>query len=262
VKTPDLAVQIVNYKSKSFLRSLLNSVLNDLSGTDLQLEINILDNASGDDLQDIEQEFKQNVHVFTATKNSGFGGGHNFLARKTKARYILILNPDMIFIEANTAKRLLATLEKTSAAAVGPKLVTPKNRNNKNLLEQPAHNLKQQLWDHGNYKIFTRFHPLREMTEVDWVSGAVFLVRREAFESVDGFDERFFMYYEDMDICYRLRLRDERIVYQPLVQVLHYGNGSSHRGVRFAAYISASFFKFHTMRLKHFTLKEAPPKLR
>ena len=103
----DLVIQIVNYKTKDYLGSLLADLIKDLENSELKYEINILDNNSGDNLLEIENKYRQqNVSFYYSDKNLGFGGGHNFLSKKSNSKYILILNPDIRFIEKRTIDRL------------------------------------------------------------------------------------------------------------------------------------------------------------
>jgi GT2 family glycosyltransferase len=210
-----LAVQVVNYKTRTYLERCLASVVADLG--ELPSEIHVLENASGDDLSALASS-RCTVHV--SERNLGFGGGHNLLASHTDAQYLLILNPDVEFVEPGTARRLLACIARPGVAIVGPKLLTSDG--------------EAQRWDHG------RLHGLRaqisyrggasywrdtsEPTDVAWVSGAVMLVEHAAFDRVGGFDERFFLYKEDEDLCLRVREAGGRISYEPSIAVRHFGS--------------------------------------
>lgn len=225
MKAPSVAVQIVNYKTKSFLEPLLDSIAKDIVQCAYTVEINILDNNSGDNLEDIKKKWRDhNVSVYSADENKGFGAGHNILAQKTEARYLLILNPDVLFIEARTIERLVKTLEEYRAAVVGPRLLTPKKEaRNAPLGKLSAKQFKQQPWDHS----LTYVGPYRthdHITDAAWVSGATFLITRQSFLESGGFDEKFFLYMEEVDLCRRLRKKQQRTVYNPAIRVLHYNH--------------------------------------
>jgi N-acetylglucosaminyl-diphospho-decaprenol L-rhamnosyltransferase len=217
---PTIAVQIVNYKTRTYLEQCLRSVTGDLLSSALPHCVNVLESASGDRLQEIVASYPH-ARLFESDVNGGFGAGHNFLASQTDARYLLILNPDVEFIEAETSARLVQTLsDNRGAAAVGPRLVDVAG--------------KPQQWDHG------RLHGVRAQIalrgghshwratdrrqDVAWVSGAVMLISRDAFSAVGGFDERFFLYKEDEDLCLRLRRGGAQILYEPAVTVRHVGS--------------------------------------
>lgn len=217
---PTIAVQIVNYKTRDYLEQCLRSVTRDLGSSDLTYGVNVLESASGDQLEEIVAGYPH-ARLFERDVNGGFGTGHNFLASQTDARYLLILNPDVTFIEPATSARLLHALsDNPGASVVGPKLVDAGG--------QP------QRWDHG------RLHGVRAQVslrgghshwrasdrrlQVAWVSGAVMLIPRDAFDAVGGFDERFFLYKEDEDLCLRLRLGGAQVLYEPAVTVRHRGS--------------------------------------
>jgi GT2 family glycosyltransferase len=210
-----VAVQIVNYKTRTYLERCVPSVIEDLAG--LSSEIHVLDNASGDDLSSVAA-LGCDVHV--ADRNLGFGAGHNLLASRSDAQYLLILNPDVAFVERDTTRRLLAAAGDLGAAVVGPKLIDSDGA--------------AQRWDHG------RLHGLRAQisyrggasywrdtdarTEVAWVSGAAMLIERAMFTAVGGFDEHFFLYKEDEDLCLRIREVGGRVCYEPGVVIRHFGS--------------------------------------
>jgi N-acetylglucosaminyl-diphospho-decaprenol L-rhamnosyltransferase len=217
---PTIAVQIVSYKTRAYLERCLRSVTEDLIGSGLTFTVNVLESASGEQLEDVVGACPH-ARLFEADVNRGFGAGHNFLAAQTDASYLLILNPDVDFIEPRTGERLLRTLERNPSASVaGPKLVDV--------------NGNPQQWDHGllhgvRAQIALRaghshWRPSDRRQEVAWVSGAVMLISRAAFDDVGGFDEQFFLYKEEEDLCLRLRRRGDRVLYEPAVTVRHVGS--------------------------------------
>ena len=240
MSAPDIAIQIVNYKTKSFLRPLIKSIHKDLYSSGISYKINIIDNASGDNLDDIKENA---VDIYYSKDNHGFGAGHNSLARKTTAKYLLMLNPDMLIIEEHTIKRLIDTLENNNASVVGPRLVTPLDRKNLSL-EKTHPSYKQQPWDHGEIGKW-RFNTTDKLKQVAWVSGAAFLIERDLFIKLNGFDEKFFLYYEEIDLCFRIRKMQQKIIYNPTINMLHYGNAvASMRSVY-------GFKSFVYLNLKH-----------
>ena len=194
-------------------------MVSDLQGTALRYEINLLDNASGEDLEDLAQA-AVNCTAFVAPANLGFGAGHNLLAGKTDARFLMILNPDVELVEPRTIERLLALVAGDGRVkAAGPKLVLPDG--------------SAQPYDHGRLYGFRAQIALRGghsywrrtdvRQEVAWVSGAAMLLERAAFTEVGGFDEQLFLYKEDEDLCLRLREAGGAVVYDPGVRVGHVG---------------------------------------
>jgi N-acetylglucosaminyl-diphospho-decaprenol L-rhamnosyltransferase len=219
----DLIVQIVNFRSRESLGDLLVSLLPDLEASGLSFEIVVADNNSGDDLSGLAGQYADKpISLFQTGHNGGFGFGHNFLFSRAKpAKALLLLNPDCKIIEPLTIRRLWDVLWSVDCAAVGPLLVK---------------NDGPQAWDHGELtgwkaRIAGRaggsYWCLRNTAgKVAWVSGAVFLIKRQAFEEIGGFDENFFLFKEEEDLCLRLREAGWNIWYEPSVTVFHAGSGS------------------------------------
>lgn len=228
--TSDLAIQIVNYKTREHLDHCLASVTRDLRAGECHYTIDVLDNASGDDLAFVHERYP-NARVDYSPGNIGFGAGHNRLATITDAPFILILNPDVEVASAGAIRFLLDVLSADSRiAAVGPKLI--------NLEAYPSR------WDHGRLEgirgqISLRaghsyWRPSDRPLDVAWVSGAAMMVRRRDFSAVGGFDERFFLYKEDEDLCLRMRHRGGVIRYEPRVRFLHEGSVVAARATELA----------------------------
>jgi GT2 family glycosyltransferase len=212
-----LAVQVVNYRTRRYLERCVETVVSDLEASRLRYEINLLDNASGEDLADLSARFPR-VRALSAQTNLGFGGGHNVLAGQTEATYLLILNPDVEVIAAGSIERLLGVVKAGDrVTAAGPKLVGSDGR--------------AQPYDHGRLNgmraaialngghSYWRATDTRQ--EVAWVSGAAMVVERAAFTALGGFDEELFLYKEDEDLCLRLREAGGRVIYEPAVRILH-----------------------------------------
>jgi len=184
-----------------------------------------LDNNSNDRLEDLYEIFgNDELSVFHSGKNLGFGGGHNYLYTKTCAQNIFILNPDIEIIEKDTFKRMLAFLNgKSRISVLGPKVVTEGNL--------PLEH------DHGELKGFKAWYKINlgdsywaerfDTGEVAWVSGAFLLIRSDIFNNVNGFDENFFMYKEEEDLCFRIRKQGGKVYYFPDVRVFHHSEVSS-----------------------------------
>jgi N-acetylglucosaminyl-diphospho-decaprenol L-rhamnosyltransferase len=231
-----LAVQVVSYHTRAYLERCLTTVVPDVERSGLDFEINLLDNASGESLDDLGARFPA-CRTFQSASNLGFGGGHNLLATKTQAPYLLILNPDVEFLFPDTAARLLETVRSgATVKAAGPKLVTA-DGGAQAYDHGDLHGLRAQIALRGGHSYW---HETDARQEVAWVSGAVLLVERGAFEGVSGFDERLFLYKEDEDLCLRLRQAGGRVIYEPAVVVRHHESVVANRQAEFPR--SASYF--------------------
>jgi N-acetylglucosaminyl-diphospho-decaprenol L-rhamnosyltransferase len=215
----DLAVQIVNYRTREHLGPCLRALLDDLAESPLAHRTFVLDNASGDDLGALAAAHARDpVEFHAAERNLGFGAGHNRLASLHDARALLLLNPDTLLPGHGTAAALHAVLAEAGVAAAGPQLVSETGA---------IHG-----WDHGELHGararlagaagHSHARERRERAEVAWVSGACAAIARPWFDAVGGFDPGFFLYKEEEDLFLRMRRLGARIVYEPALRVLHH----------------------------------------
>jgi N-acetylglucosaminyl-diphospho-decaprenol L-rhamnosyltransferase len=219
----DVAVQVVNYRTREHLEACLPAVLHDLAPSGLTYRVVVLDNASGDDLSELAGEYPEVVFE-TAEENLGFGGGHNRLAAQHDAGSLLILNPDARIVEPLTVAQLVDALH-DGVAAVGPQLVSSAGA------VDPR--------DHGELRGFrarvaqaaghSHYRRRDEPADVAWVSGAACLIARRWFDEVGGFDPGFFLYKEEEDLFLRIRRAGGRVVYLPTVRVAHDGGAVASR---------------------------------
>ena len=225
-----VAVQLVNYNTRAYLERCLPTVVADLQGAALEFELNLLDNASGEDLSDFEARFS-GCRTFVSERNLGFGGGHNLLAGQTAASHLLIVNPDVEFVIPRTVQRLLELVAAPGlVVAAGPKVIMSDGT------AQPydhgrLHGVRAEIALRGGHSYWRETHNL---LDVAWVSGAALIVRRAAFEAIAGFDEGLFLYKEDEDLCLRLRQAGGRVVYEPAIVVRHRGEAVADRPVELA----------------------------
>lgn len=223
----DLSIIIVNYKSREKLNACLRSLASaDLVG--ISYEIIVVENASGDNLDDLIAAFA-NTRLIKSERNLGMGGGNNLGISASSGRFILVANPDLVFMP-EAVKRLYIYLQNhPEVAIVGPKLLNPDGSLQYSCLRFPnffVPFLRRTFIGHclpgaiDCYLMKNNDH--RDELVVDWLLGACLLVRRdELFVSGKLFDERFFMYFEDVDLCRRAYALDKQVVYYPLAQIIH-----------------------------------------
>lgn len=226
----DLSVIVVHYRTPHLLRALLHSLL--VSPPQRSFEVLILDNDDGASLLD-QLPDDSRISLYALGTNVGFAKAANEGMRKAKGHYFLIANSDVEF-PARSVTSLVATMDGLPlAGAVGVRLVQPDGKAEVNGGAFPTllreYRRRQRILSHE------RNAPGEEqeregggLEERDWVSGACLLVRREAVEAVGLFDENFFLYYEDVDLCTRLRRAGWRVYYLPTVTVIHHRGASCH----------------------------------
>ena len=239
---------VVNYNAGDALVRCVSS----LRGAGI-VDVVVVDNGSTDASIALLQARDPSSRVVRSPRNGGYGAGANLGARGTARELLFISNPDLV-VEPEAIERLTAALDADpGAAAAGPMLlepdgsVYPSGRSFPGLGDALGHGFVGLFW-RGNP--WTRRYRLlgddqHRAREADWVSGAGFLVRRDAFQAVGGFDEAYFMYVEDVDLCWRLRRAGWRILYEPAARVAHeQGRSTSRSPYRMLVAHHRSIFRF------------------
>ena len=199
--------------------------------------IYLIDNSSSKELTKIPKKISPKIEYIYGQGNIGFGAGHNIGIRRSIAKgfkYHLILNPD-ILIEAGTFSPLLTFMEShTEIGLVMPKIIYPngKTQNLCKLLATPIDLIGRrfipfQKWNEKrNIRYELKFTNYDQIMQVPSLSGCFMLIRTNILEKVNGFDERFFLYCEDLDLCRRIGEISQTVFY-PEVSVIHnYEKGS------------------------------------
>jgi N-acetylglucosaminyl-diphospho-decaprenol L-rhamnosyltransferase len=236
----DVAIQLVNYRTRAHLEACLPTVLADAPGA----LVLVLDNASGDDLSELAARHPE-VEFVHGERNVGYGAGHNLLAARHDAAALLLLNPDTRFVESRTVERLLEALEGDVYAA-GPRLVSatgdwdPRDHGE-------LHGFRARVAQAAGTSHYRRRD---EPADAAWVSGACCLVAREAFDAVGGFDPGFFLYKEEEDLFLRIRRQGGHVLYLPSVRVRHDGAVVASRDEHLAASVSRYAHKHIRSRLQ------------
>lgn len=174
----------------------------------------IVDNASSDDTIKAFRSRIPQAHIIANDQNLGFGAANNKGFAAAQTEFVLLLNPDCI-IDAQAVKALIACADcYPSASAVGPQLI------DRNGSPDKSYSMGAKAWNGKG--------PIAEgPLSVKFVSGACMLIRSSALQQVNGFDEAFFLYYEDSDLCLRLCDQTGEIVVEPRSRVTHLSRGSS-----------------------------------
>jgi N-acetylglucosaminyl-diphospho-decaprenol L-rhamnosyltransferase len=228
------AAVVVNYESGPALARCVA----DLAGCGLDAVV-VVDNGSTDGSLAAAVAVSPGTAVVDPGENLGYGAAVNRGAAATSSALVLVCNPDLE-VPAGAVEALAAVLDADPGLAlVGPLIRTPSGerypsaRRFPSMVDAAGHGL---LGIFAPDNRFTRNYQRTELDvagdgalDVDWVSGACFLVRREAFEQVGGFDESFFMYLEDVDLCWRLGRAGWRVAYAPAASVVHLQGRSTDR---------------------------------
>lgn len=239
MKTPDVSVVIVNYNSGRELQRALDSIAEDLS--ERHWEVVVVDNASSDGSVSVVEACGPRARLVRNDENRGFARGVNQGVAATSAPLVLILNPDCRLV-AGAYASLLEELERSSShAIVGPRILDPDGSVQGSARGDPdmltglfgrtgiARRLLPWLAVSRRNVVVDSTADERAGCTVDWVSGACMLARREVLQRVKGFDERYFLYWEDADLCRRVRLLGYQIRYAPTATAVHRVGQSSQK---------------------------------
>lgn len=233
----DLSIIIVNYNVKEFLQNLIHSI--EKASSNLTKEIIIVDNASDDgSVEFIKAKFPQ-IKLIANQTNLGFGKANNIALKLATGKYILLINPDTLVAE-DTFEKMIQFLEShPSAGLAGCKILNPDGT-----LQLACRRSFPGPWTSftkvtglstlfPKSKIFARYNLTyldeNKSYEVDAISGSFMMMRKEVYEKVGGFDERFFMYGEDLDLCYRIQKAGFKVFYVHSTQIIHYKGESTKR---------------------------------
>lgn len=190
------------------------------------------------------------LRVIENASPKGFGANHNAAFRKAKGKYFCVMNPD-IRLRGNPFRSLLEVLDHRSAAVVAPAVLSPSGGLEDSIRRFPTfRSLVRKLF--GAEGQDYDYSPGAMPFEVDWVAGMFLLFRSEAFQEVGGFDERYYLYYEDVDICARIRRAGSTVLACPQVQVIHDARRASRRDIRHMYWHASSmarYFAGYWMRL-------------
>ena len=223
---------VVNYNAREHLLSCVGSLLG--QGV---APVVVADNGSRDGSEMALLERYPEAKWVPTGANLGYGTAANIGAAAVDSRYLLICNPDVVLGQGSVT-RLRSFLEgRPDIALVGPRIhgsdgaLYPSARRFPALLEAFGHGILGQFWV-GNP--FSRRYRMEDWDhakarEVDWVSGACFLARRSAWDAVGGFDRAYFMYMEDVDLCWRLAKAGWSVAYEPAAEVTHVQGVSADR---------------------------------
>ena len=216
-----LSVIIVNYKSANFLEKCINSVFEKIKN-EIPFEIIVVNN----DSERIEDKWRNNpqIKIIDNEKNVGFGAGNNIAAKSAQGDILFFLNPDteIIALEINV---IMSLFDNKDLGILGGCLYS------KNDKIQPwgagyEPSLLSLIRNNLVFSVSNKFLTQKDPINVDWVSAAAFFIRRNIFEKLSGFDENFFMYFEDVDLCQRVRLAGKKVLYYPKAIIRHYGGES------------------------------------
>jgi GT2 family glycosyltransferase len=252
-----IGVVIVNYNVRDALRDCLSSVI-----ADGAVEIHVVDNNSRDESAAMVRTEFPTVVLHENRRNPGYGAAANQAIAVSSSPYILLLNADT-YVKPGTLRGLIEYLQSNPMAAiVGPKLIDPDGTLQPSCLPFPG--TCRWLVDNDSFAPITNLIPgVRERSLrgwrhdksriVPWVTGAALAIRKEAFVSVGGFDESIFLYYEETDLCRRLKDQRWEVHFTPAGCVVHLGAlSTSQRRIEMKVQLHRSLLAYYDRHFSKF----------
>lgn len=235
---PTVTISIVSHGQIALIVKLLANIRDycKSDAVELIITLNLPEN-----LPFTENDYSVPIRIIRNTSPRGFGENHNQAFEQSAGRFFCVINPDIQFNQ-DPIPALLACL-KDSFVGVSAPVVMGLN----GVMDDSARRFP------GPLKIFCKTlggcrssdYPVKdEIVFPDWVAGMFMLFRREVFEKLGGFDERYFLYYEDVDLCARLRLQGYEVALCPDAKVVHHAQRSSHRNFKYMKWHLASMLRF------------------
>ena len=260
--TPDVTAILVNYNAGNELAVALRSIQSDCA--EVEWEAVVVDNASSDNSAAIVETFPR-ATLIRNPANVGFGRAVNQAAAVATAPRLLLVNPDCRLVSGAISTLRSVLDAEPSCAVVGPRIFDPEGTVQGSARGDPDM-LTGLFGRTGALRVLLPFLPVARRNVVvedavrtgassvvvDWLSGACMLIRRDAFTAAGGFDERFFLYWEDADLCRRLRNRGFQVRYVPGASAVHQVGRSSQTARR------SSIRAFHASAYLYYATHVAP----
>lgn len=213
-----LSIIIVTWNTADITLKCIQTI-NKFLGNKINYEIIIVDNASSDNT--IELLSKEKIILIKNPENSGFAKGNNIGVKQAKGDYLLFLNSDMELIDDSLIK-MFEYYKNSRIGLIGPKFLNPDLTPQGSVFPpQTALNAFREYFLKIK-KSYSKYSPSTNVPISVWsVSGGAMLIKKELFLKVGGWNEKYFMYYEDLDLCRAIRHLKKQIIYYPKCQVIH-----------------------------------------
>jgi len=236
---PSVAVVILNWNGKAYLKQFLPGIL--LSEYD-NLQIVVGDNASTDDSVSFLQENFPTVKIIQNDQNYGFAGGYNKVLERVEADYFILLNSD-VEVVPNWIKPIISLMESDAQiAAAQPKIKWQLNKNQFEYAGAAGGYLDIYAFPFCRGRLFNVYEfdngQYNEQKEVFWASGAAFFIKSKCWREAGGLDADLFAHMEEIDLCWRLKNLNYKIMYCPDAEVYHVGGGTLQTENPFKTYLN------------------------
>lgn len=250
--SPKLSIIVLNYKTRGLLRQFLRGLL--AHPPSCSYEIIVIDNGSGDGSVELMQTEFADIKLIVSTENLGYTRGTNLGVKEANGEYLWFVNTDVVVLQGSHIDTLVSALDShPQYGAVGPQLRYPDNSLQyscfryytpvtpflrRSILgrtkwgkQQLAHFLMSD-WDHSTER------------EVEWLMSSNLMVKRNVLDKIGGWDERYFIYFSDVDLCRSIWQAGYKVAYIPSAMFVHYLRRQSKSDFRIAIYHAIDFLRY------------------
>jgi len=237
-----ISMSVVSHGQLELISTLLDTIPHQVhKEIEVILTLNLPEDES---LLSVERSFK--TVVIRNDDPKGFGANHNSAFKVSSGRYFAVVNPDIVLVE-NPFDRLITVLQHPEVGLVSPEIIDSIGRKQDSCRKFPTilQLLRRRLLKVPDYI------EIPEIFSPQWVGGMFMLFQRFAYEAVDGFDENFFMYCEDADICRRLSCMGYQVLQVGGAKVIHDAQRNSHRNLRHLKWHITSLFRFNVKLIRN-----------
>lgn len=236
-RSPLIAISIVSHRQGGLVEKILCDLAAlELDGVEVILTLNVPER-----LPFRPDQFGLPLRIVENTHSRGFGANHNAAFEFSASPYFCVLNPDLRFTE-NPFPALIKVLNEQDVCAAAPRITDVLGRTEDSARRFPTiGSLARKALHH---RIQPDYPITDDLVSPDWIGGMFMLFRSEAYRAAGGFDERYFLYYEDVDICRRLRRANWEIRVVPTVSVIHAARRESHRNPRYMRWHLQSMLRY------------------
>lgn len=230
----DLSIVIASWNTKNLLDQCLASIYKETQN--ISFEIFVVDNASSDGSTEMVRDKYPQVKLIANQKNRGFAAANNQALKYASGRYILFLNPDTIILENALDKGARMMDERREIAILGAKTFNGELTRQRTVAQNP--NLLSQIflliklkYLFPKSKIIKKYHHFdfnydKENLVGGHIQGSFMLIKKEVLDKIGSFDENFFIWFEEVDLCFRAIKAGYKILYSPEIKIIHYGGES------------------------------------
>lgn len=237
-KNKVLSISVVSHGQLKFISELMHDIQNHCNQVQIEfiLTLNIEESFSYK-----TPDFFYPIKIIKNLSPKGFGANHNQAFKQASGQFFCVINPDIRF-DSDPFSALLANSGHASVGVIAPLVLDPDGNVEDSARRFPTPSIILS-------KVFGQrkqvdYSVSDQLIKPDWVGGMFMLFPRRVFQQLHGFDERYFLYYEDVDLCARLRLAGYQVAVCPGSQVVHHAQRRSHRSLKFLRWHMASMLRF------------------